>query len=161
MERKYISIKDYAERKGVTKQAVYKQLNNKLSNYVEMVDGKKMLKIEVLELEEANKAEQQNVNYLETEIERLKAEVERLQAENKEHVDFIKEQSKKLADLTEQSHILLQQNQLLLAERNETSVNAAPLHEAGTIPNQDIKEPESNISDTVKKKRRLFSRLRK
>lgn len=160
MEQKYISIKEYAERKGVTKQAVYKQLNNKLSKYVEMVDGKKMLKIEVLELEEVNKVDQQSINYMTTEIERLKAEVERLQAENKEHVDFIKEQSKKLADLTEQSHILLQHNQLLLAEK-EQKEDADPLHEAEPIPDQEEKTPEEEKTDTRKKRRGLFSRIRK
>ena len=155
MEQKYISIKDYADRKGVTKQAVYKQLNNKLSKYVEMVDGKKMLKIEVLELEEVNKVDQQTINYMTTEIERLKAEVERLQAENKEHVDFIKEQSKKLADLTEQSHILLQHNQLLLAEKEQKEA-AEPEEVTPTS-----EEAQKEAAEPRKKRLGIFGKRKK
>lgn len=45
MEKEYLSIKDFAACAGITKQAVYKQLNNRLKNYCELVDGQKKLKI--------------------------------------------------------------------------------------------------------------------
>lgn len=45
MSEQFLTIADFAEYAGVTKQAVYKQLNNRLKNYCELVDGQKKLKI--------------------------------------------------------------------------------------------------------------------
>ena len=48
----YISIAEFARRAGVTTQAVYKQLNNQVDNqlttYVKIVNGKKRLHINAL-----------------------------------------------------------------------------------------------------------------
>ena len=50
----YISIAEFARRAGVTTQAVYKQLNNQVDNqlttYVKIVNGKKRLHINALEI---------------------------------------------------------------------------------------------------------------
>lgn len=68
MENKYLSIKDFAAAIGVTKQAVYKQLNNKLQPYLKVVDGKKMIEKSALSLfdkkPEVNQEEQQTNNQL-------------------------------------------------------------------------------------------------
>lgn len=45
----YISIAEYARLKGISKQAVYQQLNKRLKPFVETVDGKKVLSIKALE----------------------------------------------------------------------------------------------------------------
>lgn len=47
-ELQYITVKEFAERAGVSAQAVYKALNKKLSPYLKEVDGKKMLNIRAL-----------------------------------------------------------------------------------------------------------------
>ena len=44
-----LTIKEFAELAGVTRQTVYKQLNNRLNPYCQMVDNKKMLELRALE----------------------------------------------------------------------------------------------------------------
>ena len=46
----YISIAEFAKRAGLTPQGVYKQLNNRLSTYVKVHNGKKRISIKALEL---------------------------------------------------------------------------------------------------------------
>ena len=41
MKTEYLSVKDFADRAGVSQQAIYKQLNNKLKKYVKVVENKK------------------------------------------------------------------------------------------------------------------------
>lgn len=43
-EIEYLTVADFAKRAGVTKQAVYKQLNNRLSKYVIEENGRKLIK---------------------------------------------------------------------------------------------------------------------
>lgn len=43
-EVEYLTVADFARRAGVTKQAVYKQLNNRLSKYVIEENGRKLIK---------------------------------------------------------------------------------------------------------------------
>lgn len=46
----YITVSEFSKRAGITKQAVYLQLNNKLKPYFKILNGKKMLDISALEL---------------------------------------------------------------------------------------------------------------
>lgn len=48
-DKEYISIAEFAERAGVSKQAVYQRLNKSLKAYVKDVDGKKSIDIRALE----------------------------------------------------------------------------------------------------------------
>lgn len=48
MKKEYLTIKEVADRVGVSYQAVYKRLNSTLKDYVEEVDGRKVLRSEVL-----------------------------------------------------------------------------------------------------------------
>lgn len=48
-DQEYISIAEFAERAGVSKQAVYQRLNKSLKAYVKAVDGKKSINIRALE----------------------------------------------------------------------------------------------------------------
>ena len=57
MERQYLSISEFAEIKGITPQAVYKQLNNKLKDFLIEVESKKYIKIEALSESELKKVE--------------------------------------------------------------------------------------------------------
>ena len=49
MEKEYLSISEYSKIKGVSYQATYKKLNGTLKPYVEIVNGRKMLKKSVLD----------------------------------------------------------------------------------------------------------------
>lgn len=77
MEKEYISIKEFASRVGVSQQAIYKQLNNKLKKHLTEVEGKKMLDISALKIFEKkqneSKVEQQLNNKL---LDMLQAELE-------------------------------------------------------------------------------------
>ena len=57
MERQYLSISEFAEIKGITPQAVYKQLNNKLKDFLIEVESKKYIKIEALSESELKKVD--------------------------------------------------------------------------------------------------------
>ena len=43
-EIEYLTVADFAKRAGVTKQAVYKRLNNQLKKYVIEENGRKLIK---------------------------------------------------------------------------------------------------------------------
>ena len=61
LNKDYITISQYAEIKGISKQAAYKKLNNQLKDSLILIDNKKCLKIEVLdevERQELNRVEQ-------------------------------------------------------------------------------------------------------
>lgn len=52
MGDRYLSIKDFANAAGVSVQSVYKRLNqvdNSLNQYLNQIDGKKMLNIQALQ----------------------------------------------------------------------------------------------------------------
>lgn len=52
MDKNYLTVAEYAAIVGITPQAVYKQLNNKLKPFVIEVDGKKALIKEILQQQE-------------------------------------------------------------------------------------------------------------
>jgi transcriptional regulator with XRE-family HTH domain len=43
VNKELLSIQEFAEAAGVSKQAIYKRLNNQLKPFIQLVDGKKML----------------------------------------------------------------------------------------------------------------------
>lgn len=52
METEYLSIKDFAQRAGVSQQSLYKRLNklnNQLNNYIKLVENQKMIDIRALQ----------------------------------------------------------------------------------------------------------------
>jgi DNA-binding protein Fis len=117
IEKEYISVSQYAEAKGISKQAVYKQLNNKLKPFLKVVDGKKCLDISVL-----TEVEQPKVNQVEqpfNQVEQpLNNQVESLfakQIEEKDktiqsllrQVENLQEQNGRLTELLHNSQYLL------------------------------------------------------
>ena len=49
VENEYISVKEFAEKAAISVQAVYKGLNNRLNQYVKLIDNQKMLDIRALQ----------------------------------------------------------------------------------------------------------------
>lgn len=76
----YVTIAQYAVLKGVSRQAVYRQLNNKLKEFVNVVDGKKVLSTNALTEEERAQVDR-HVNNVEQQVTTLNQLVEVLQAE--------------------------------------------------------------------------------
>ena len=131
-EKKYISISEYATIKGISKQAVYKQLNNKLKKFVVMVENKKMLDIAVLTAEELNQVEQplnQPLNQVEQPIDNHLLLLLEKQIEEKDNtiksllvqIESLQEQNGKLTDLLNNSQILLgmEKKKQLLEQDNQ------------------------------------------
>ena len=57
-QQKVISIKEFAKRAGVSKQAIYSQLESRLQPYVVNLNNQKMIKIEALEKFYSSQVEQ-------------------------------------------------------------------------------------------------------
>ena len=108
MAKEYISIKEFAELAGVSQQAIYKQLNNKLKTYLKVVDSKKMLDKSALELfkkqENSSTVEQQLINMLQTELNQKNEQIANLQ---------------KLLDQEQQLHAMARQELLFLQEKTQ------------------------------------------
>ncbi len=132
MENKFISVSEYAKIKGISKQAVYKQLNNKLKEFVVMVENKKFLDIAVLTAEELNQIEQplnQPFNHVEQPADNHLLLLLEKQIEEKDNtiksllaqIESLQEQNGKLTDLLNNSQILLgmEKKQQLLEQDNQ------------------------------------------
>ena len=151
-EKQYITVAEYAEIKGISKQAVYKQLNNKLNNYVETVEGKKCLKISVLEesIQPYSTEVEQPIQPYSTEVEQpiqpVSTEVEQpiqpvWEAQLKEkdktidsllrQIEALQKQNDRLTDLLQNSQMLLavEKQQLISAQEAKTEDTAEPIQQ--------------------------------
>lgn len=113
----YISIREFAERAGVSPQSVYKALTTKLSTYVQQVDNHRMLSIkalfEVYGVEVDNQVDNQN-NQVDNQVATLEALVKTLQ----EQVDDLRKQVEVKDQQIESLHRMMeQQNALAMAEK--------------------------------------------
>lgn len=124
-EKEYISVSQYAKAKGISKQAVYKQLNGKLKEFVIVVESKKCLSLSALTEEERQKltqveqrVEQQLFNEIQLLLEEQIAEkdkliqsllgqVESLQRQNETLTENIQKQNETLTELLRNSQVLL------------------------------------------------------
>lgn len=123
-DQEYISIADFAERAGVSKQAVYQRLNRSLKAYVKDVDGKKSINIRALEdlygidacssLEQDIQGEfkgvEQGIDQAK-EVQLINKLIDTLQEELKSKDEQIKEKDLQIKEL----HNLLDQQQQLTA----------------------------------------------
>lgn len=136
VENEYISVKEFAEKAGISVQAVYKGLNNRLNRYVKLVDNQKMLDIRALqdiygiEVEQSiqpelttNSTEELTnndvmIDTLLEQIEILRNELEVKNEQIREKDKQLKEKDNQIAALNtrlEESHRLLDQQQQLQA----------------------------------------------
>lgn len=143
--KKYLKISDFATKAGVSRQTIYNDLTGKLTDFVEVIDGIKMLDIQALSLYGVKdlthfdsqftvKFDNDLTAFLQRQIEEKDKQIERLYSmldkereqskekdktiqENNEH---IREQEKRLADLLEQSQQLNHNNQVLLLKEKES-----------------------------------------
>jgi len=147
MENQYISIKEFASAVGVTQQAVYKQLNNKLKPYLKVVENKKMLDISALELfskkEELNQVEQPVQQQFNDKLnEKL---IEMLQKELEEKGKQLAEKDKQIAELQsslKEAHNLLSQEQTLHGIASKRILELEDkMAEADQEQNQEVEEP--------------------
>ena len=117
MGKEYLTVAEYAEIKGISKQAVYKQLNNKLNNYVETVEGKKCLKISILEenIQPSSTKVEQPIQPVSTEVEQPIQPFWEAQIKEKDktidsllrQIEALQEQNTRLTELLHNSQVLL------------------------------------------------------
>jgi len=120
MINELLTIKEFAKLAGKSQQAIYKQLNNKLSNYVKLIESHKMLKSSALldvygiEVEQLNRPLLNNklnsdstlYDILKSELDAKNELIDTLQAELALERQHSREQSDKLSVLAERSQQL-------------------------------------------------------
>lgn len=129
----YISVAEYAEKTGLSKQAVYKQLNKKLKPFVVVIDGKKKISAAALDLggfEAFNEVEQPVEPKVETVEQPVEtsgflisqiAEKDRTIESLLRQIEQLQEQNSKLTDLLQNSQVLLaaEKKHLFIEEKTE------------------------------------------
>ena len=113
----YLSIKDFADRAGVTTSAVYQRLDKDLKPYLKIVENKKMLDSQALKLYELNLSDTlKELQQIEQEsikidpgayIEDLKAQINVLQDELSKALEHSRKQSDTISELALRSTVLL------------------------------------------------------
>lgn len=135
----YLTVAEYAAAKHITKQAVYKQLNTKLKEFLVVVDGQKYIDKAALgdSIEtELNKGEQpfeQPLNnqiqpFLQAQIEEKDRTIERLLRQ----IESLSQQNERLTDLLHNSQVLLaaeKQQQLITAQTESEEQPTEPQEE--------------------------------
>lgn len=102
----YISVADFADRVGCSKQAVYQTLNKRLKSYVTVIDGKKVINSKALQ-EVYGKEIQSESQTVVKEID---------QQLNKELIDLLKSQIEEKDQQIKELHRLLATSQMQLTE---------------------------------------------
>lgn len=172
MKKDYLTIKEVAEKVGVSYQAVYKRLNSTLKDYVVKVEGRKLLKPEVLN--EFNLTQSSTVKSTknstveddfkpssldENEMKRINKRnediIDDLRSQIKEKDDQIKQQSEHIIELSGRITELFENNQklqlnyqLLLGE-GKIDQDIIEVDVEGARSKNDPKDPieEENIDD--------------
>lgn len=132
-----LTIKEFAEISGRTPQAIYKQLNNKLSPFVKLIDNKKMLEKRALKevfnidfeqltqqkLNERISLESSLYELLKAELEAKNEQILNLQVELISERQYNREQAEKLAIFADQAQKLqLAQINPQITEEKEKSI---------------------------------------
>jgi len=145
MDKDFIPVKEFAKLAGITRQAVYKQLNNQLKESLKVENGIKLININALSLFKNNQltpVEQPVDNNLTTS---LQANIDILKAENESlnkqllvkdnQIEELNNHLKTQMELNKNNQILLlRQQQPLLPSNTEPA--ADPTKEPGTVPEQ-------------------------
>lgn len=160
----YLTIKEYAELKGISVQAVYKKLNGTLQPYVEVVEGRKVLKREVLEKTFSTKPSTFNFNVEQpfstegltpsendsspcTDKDGPSAsthtEIERINKRNEELIDDlraqIKEKDAQIKEMNEKVISLFETNQRLMENNQKLQLNYQMLlGDGNSIDNEEV-----------------------
>lgn len=148
------TVQEFAERAGVSVQAIYKRLNNSLNPYIQLVDGRKMLKSSALsdvygiEVEQLVQPEL-NKEKSSSEVDFLRKQVEQLQTELSKERQHSRELAERIVVLADQAQ------KLQLAQISPQLIEGAgcvadPVESESTPPPQQRK-PEQ--------KKRWWSRI--
>lgn len=148
-DQEYICIKEFAERAGVSPQAIYKRLNqvdNQLNNYVKTVGNQRMLNIQALqavygiEVDNQNQPVEQPVGNSNQpdQIKMLQEQAERDQKKD-EQIRMLQEQ---LIEQDQRHHEQLQTMQELLSQEQK-------LHLLSVQRVQELEDQEAAVQQTI------------
>lgn len=154
MNDKYITVSEFAKRANISKQRVYQLLNKRLKEFVQEVDGKKMLDIRALESFSIQDTCSSVVQEVEPDAKQEASALDLL----KTTIDMLQKQ------LEEKDRTIHELTEALKKEQLQTS-QAQALH-GGSIKQlleqgQDAEEPEQQKKEAEASKgffRRLFKR---
>lgn len=156
----YITIAEYAQRRGVSVSSVYKRLGGTLKKHYKVIDGKKYISVEAL-VEEGITPPVEKVENKDTtppavlvalevlekqlaekdlQIARLQEEAQELRRSNAEKDVFIQEQAGRMVLLLEQAQELNRNNQVLLGVEKGITPRVERVEEGFTPP----VEPQEN-----------------
>ena len=149
-----LTVAEYADAKRITKQAVYKQLNNRLKEFLVVVDGKKY--IDKAALGNSQKTDSTEVKQDSTEVEQpFNNQIQPwLQAQ-------IEEKDKTIESLLRQIESLTQQNERLTDLLHNSQVLLAAEKQQQMITAHTESEEQPIEATETQKKRGIFSLFRK
>lgn len=188
MSNDYLTVKQYATYKGCSTQYVYKLLQTKLVDYVEIIDGKKCLKISVLDADFSNdstNSESEVANFVANQVDNqvgnqvanpsssnIEEELKRIIARNEDLVDSLREEIKakdaQLSQLNEKIISLFETNQRLMENNQSLQLNYQLLlgegknikvNEEVDIQGARVQEEPETQPEIEKPKKGFFSRL--
>lgn len=140
-QKKYISVAEFAKLKGVSKQAIYKKLNNTLNPYVVKVEGRTMLDADALEIGDfqptvkqqnqpnqpyqplnsstvENELRKQLEEHRET-IDRQRREIDELRLKLEHKEEQIEGMTARLLSMAEYQQELIKNSQILVAQAQQ------------------------------------------
>lgn len=135
-----LTVQQFADAAGISKQAVYKALNNKLMPYVQLVDGKKMLKNKALREIYGVEVEQPDNPSLNNPSQPMDALIAMLQKELDAKNEQISAQQKQLEAKDRQIEQLTS-----ALDHTTSSLQAAQALHAGTMQ-QQLVAPDTTIA---------------
>lgn len=154
MNKKYITIKEFSKAAGISTQAVYKQVDNRLKPYLKMVDGKKMINVDALKLYKEEKPQEHEENSNSTSCATSCSTIAQPQKVEQQIIDLLKDEldkkNKQIEKLQEQldkaQTLISQEQQLRLVEQQKYI---------------DLKEQVDDLTkeEAEPKKKGLFSRF--
>lgn len=177
-KKEYYTVKEYAEIKGVSVQAIYKKLNTTLQPYVEIIEGRKVLRSEALSDFPSSKSStvendststfstrsstfsEKGYPSSQTEFEELKRKMKKdeeliddLRSQIKEKDSLLKSQTEQILDLSKRMADITENNQKL-----QLSYQLLLNGNEGEVETFTAREQEEVIKEEPKKKG-LFSNL--
>ena len=141
MGAEYLSIKDFAKRAGVSQQAIYKQVERKLNNYVKMVENQKMIDIRALQEVYGVEVEQPIQPKIEPVEQPIQPNFDSILSQNQQMIDMLKEQLEAKDKQIENLQKLLDQEQHLNAMNHEKILLLESKLEEPTEPVEPDEEP--------------------
>lgn len=153
METEYLSIKDFAKRAGVSQQAIYKQVERKLNNYVKMVDNQKMIDIRALQEVYGIEVEQPIQPKVEQVEQPIQPNFDSILSQNQQMIDMLKEQLEAKDKQIENLQKALDQAQMLNAmDKKKIEALEIKLEEPNETDPKESDEPPKGFWSRLFKK---------